>query len=78
MAEALGVSRQAVSLWENDVTSPGVEQLIGLALVLHCTPHDLLGWDEVAMTYTDGKTGKVYSPLGAGKPSDQEIGQPAA
>ena len=34
MAEILGVSRQAVSKWENDLASPDTENLIALAGLL--------------------------------------------
>ena len=37
VAEQLNVSRQAVSKWENDITSPDTSNIIGLATLLNST-----------------------------------------
>ena len=41
-AEKLGISRQAVSNWENDRNLPDIEMLISIALVFHVSLDDLI------------------------------------
>ncbi len=42
VAEALGVSRQAVSKWESGASDPGTANLIALAKLFGTTPEELL------------------------------------
>lgn len=42
VAEALGVSRQAVSKWENGMSDPSTTNLMALAKLFGVTPEDLL------------------------------------
>lgn len=42
VADALGVSRQAVSKWENGAADPSTSNLIALAKLFHITPEELL------------------------------------
>ena len=48
LAEALGVSAQAVSKWENDVSCPDIMTLPPLAKILGCTVDELLTGKEEA------------------------------
>ena len=42
LAEQLGVSRQAVSKWENDLSCPDISLLPGLCRILGITSDELL------------------------------------
>lgn len=42
MAEAIGVSRQAVSKWENGATDPSTSNLIALAKLFDISAEELL------------------------------------
>ncbi len=42
VAESVGVSRQAVSKWENGVSEPSTSNLLTLAKLFHTTAEDLL------------------------------------
>lgn len=42
IAEKLGISRQAVSNWENDKNLPDIEMLIKMSQVFHITLDELL------------------------------------
>ncbi len=42
VAEAIGVSRQAVSKWENGISDPSTSNLIALAKLFQISPEDLL------------------------------------
>lgn len=42
VAEAIGVSRQAVSKWENGVSDPSTSNLIALAKLFNMSPEELL------------------------------------
>ncbi len=42
VAESLGVSRQAVSKWENGISEPSTSNLIQLAKLFQVEPEDLL------------------------------------
>ncbi|MCI2057390.1 MAG: helix-turn-helix domain-containing protein [Oscillibacter sp.] len=42
MAEKLGISRQAVSNWENDKNLPDIEMLISMSRVFHLTLDELI------------------------------------
>lgn len=43
VAEAIGVSRQAVSKWESGTTDPSTSNLIALAKLFHISPEEFLG-----------------------------------
>ena len=51
LAEMLGVSAQAVSKWENDVSCPDIMTLPSLAEKLGCTVDELLTGKEVKRTF---------------------------
>ena len=42
VAQALGISRQAVSKWENGISEPTTTNLIALAKLFGVAPEDLL------------------------------------
>lgn len=42
VAEAIGVSRQAVSKWENGSSDPSTSNLIALAKLFDVAPEDLI------------------------------------
>ncbi len=42
VAEAIGVSRQAVSKWENGTSDPSTSNLIAIAKLFNITPEELL------------------------------------
>lgn len=42
VAEAIGVSRQAVSKWENGTSDPSTSNLVALAKLFHISAEDLL------------------------------------
>ena len=42
LAQKMGVSSAAISMWENGVTLPRLKQLIKLALIFECTLDDLV------------------------------------
>ncbi len=42
VAEAIGVSRQAVSKWENGTADPSTSNLVALAKLFEITPEDLI------------------------------------
>lgn len=42
VAEAIGVSRQAVSKWENGSSDPSTSNLIALAKLFNVAPEDLI------------------------------------
>lgn len=46
LAEVLGVSRQAISKWESDITYPETDKLIRMSKLFHCTTDYLLLEDE--------------------------------
>ena len=50
LAEQLGVSRQSVSKWENDLSAPDVSLLLPLAELLGVTADTLLGKEDPAPT----------------------------
>ena len=45
LGEKLGVSRQSISLWENNQTQPSLENIVALAKIFHVTTDDLLSDD---------------------------------
>ncbi len=46
LAEKLGVSRQAISKWENGISSPEMAQLKKLCEIFETTPNELLGYES--------------------------------
>lgn len=42
VAEAIGVNRKAVSMWENGTSDPSTSNLIAIAKLFHITPEELL------------------------------------
>ena len=42
VAEAIGVSRQAVSKWENGTSDPSTSNLIAISKLFNITPEELL------------------------------------
>lgn len=51
LADLLGISFQAISKWENNVTYPDVLMLPKLAMALHTTVDALLGYSSVITDY---------------------------
>lgn len=45
-AESIGVSLRTVGSWERGESIPNAEQIWNCAIVLGCTPNDILGWYE--------------------------------
>ena len=54
LAKKLGVSKQAVSNWENDNIQPSIEMLIRLADTFGVTTDYLLGREDAARLNVDG------------------------
>lgn len=50
MAEKLGVSRQAISKWENGLTSPEMANIAGICEILEVTPNKLMGFQDEPVT----------------------------
>lgn len=49
LADVLGVSRQAISKWESDITYPETDKLVRISKLFHCTTdYLLLEEDETA------------------------------
>ena len=42
LGEKLGVSRQSISLWENNQTQPSLENIVALAEIFNISTDDLL------------------------------------
>lgn len=51
IADQLHVSYQAVSKWENDLTSPDIQTLKDLAVIFHITVDELIGNDTPRTEY---------------------------
>lgn len=45
-SELVGVSLRTVGSWERGESVPNAEQIWNCAVILHCTPNDVLGWSE--------------------------------
>ena len=54
LAEKLNVSRQTISKWESDSTSPDLESIVKISRIFHVSLDDLLKEGEAA----DGKHGR--------------------
>lgn len=55
VAETLGVSRQAVSKWENGTSDPNTSNLLALAKLYHISPEELLKCVQTDAQETSGK-----------------------
>lgn len=54
LAELLGVSRQAVAKWENEISLPSTENMIKIADIFHISTDELIkGQKEVTITSQD-------------------------
>lgn len=58
LARRLGVSARTIDSWERDETAPDAAQIWDCAVLLGCTPNDLMGWkspdesmEELSMVY---------------------------
>ncbi|MGN0115160.1 MAG: helix-turn-helix domain-containing protein [Acutalibacteraceae bacterium] len=63
LAEVLGVSRQAISKWESDVTYPETDKLVRICKLFHCST-DYLLLDDAELNTTSGnqaETGAEYA-----------------
>ena len=48
LADVLGVSRQAISKWESNITYPETDKLVRMSKLFHCTTdYLLLDEDEI-------------------------------
>lgn len=50
LAEKIDVSRQTISKWESDSTSPDLESIVKLSRIFHVSLDDLLGEGETSVT----------------------------
>lgn len=55
VAETLGVSRQAVSKWENGTSDPNTSNLLALAKLYHISPEELLKCVQTDAQETPGE-----------------------
>lgn len=55
VAETLGVSRQAVSKWENGTSDPNTSNLLALAKLYHISPEELLKCVQTDVQETPGE-----------------------
>lgn len=55
VAETLGVSRQAVSKWENGTSDPNTSNLLALAKLYHISPEELLKCVQTDAQETSGE-----------------------
>ncbi|WP_426350085.1 helix-turn-helix domain-containing protein [Alloiococcus sp. CFN-8] len=62
VAEKLGVSRQAVSKWENNISEPSTENLLNLSVLFNVEIDSLINGekDDLVETLTEEKTVKMY------------------
>ena len=61
-ASALGVSRQAVSKWESDLTLPETEKLPRIAQLLQVSLDELMGVEQAHAASADPEPGKEQPP----------------
>lgn len=61
LAEALGVTHQAISSWENGYTSPDISKLSDLAFILKVTVDELIGNTEMMEAVNKVENGEVLS-----------------
>lgn len=50
LAEKINVSRQTISKWESDSTSPDLESIVKISRIFHVSLNDLLGEAETSVT----------------------------
>lgn len=63
LARRLGVSKQAVSNWENDNIQPSIDMLIRLSDVFHVTTDYLLGRESTPRLSIEGLTTTAVAHL---------------
>ena len=63
VAEALGVSRQTISNWENENIQPSIDMLIRLAKLFGVTTDYLLGLDAIPRLSIEGLTDAAVAHL---------------
>ena len=63
LAEALGVSQQAVGKWERETASPNDETLKKIAALFFTTTDYLLGYDDAPSYYTDPETAALAEQI---------------
>lgn len=56
LANALGVTKQSISNWENDNIQPSIEMLVRIANYFHVKTDYLLGLDDHNYIYVSGLT----------------------
>lgn len=64
LADVLGVSRQAVSKWESNITYPETDKLIHISKLFHCTTDYLLLDEDETVTDTE-QNGSEHNTLPA-------------
>ena len=69
LADYLGVSPQAVSKWECDISTPDLSLIAPLCRVLGCSADEMLG---VAYTEDKERAKALYNELGSLTPEDGE------
>lgn len=68
LADAMGVSRSTVAMWETNQSQPDNESLRRLALLFDCTVDYLLGIEDVSAASTKGIKIPVLGTVAAGIP----------
>ena len=63
IADQLNLSPQAVSRWENDLTSPDIDTLVSLAEILNITTDELLGKKKTETLYLPSEERKDISKM---------------
>ena len=63
IADQLNLSPQAVSRWENDLTSPDIDTLVSLAEILNITTDVLLGKKKTETLYLPSEERKDISKM---------------
>ena len=63
VAKMLGVSVQAVSKWENDLTSPDIDTLLKLADIFNISTDELLGKNKIEPVYLPTEQRKDINQL---------------
>ena len=59
LAEKLGVTRQSISLWENNQTQPSLENIVALSKIFNVTTDNLLATSEVLKEADITKTNPI-------------------
>ena len=63
LAEAMGVSRQAVTKWEAGQSAPSSEKLIALAKLFHISLDELIGNEAASSQVPQGKSPTPFCGL---------------